>query len=173
MRACVCVRTSHTILGVEDQEILDQLPRHLRSETLLFLYRGLLRRVAFFQDCEDNFFATLASFLRPQIYSPQDYIITFGDVGEEMFFLAKGTVEVVNMDGARKFTRWLACLRICVPCACVFFTVRAINASCRPCGRYTDLRLLLWRDRPGYYREPYRLRPRRQLLRRALIVEGI
>lgn len=109
------MRTSHTILGVEDQEILDQLPRHLRSETLLFLYRGLLRRVAFFQDCEDNFFATLASFLRPQIYSPQDYIITFGDVGEEMFFLAKGTVEVVNMDGARKFTRWLACLRICVP----------------------------------------------------------
>lgn len=63
---------------------MDQLPRHLRSETLLFLYRGLLRRVAFFQDCEDNFFATLASFLKPQIYSPHDYIITFGDVGEEV-----------------------------------------------------------------------------------------
>ncbi len=44
-------------------------------------------------------FLFLLGFLRPQIYSPGDYVITYGDIGDEMYFLARGSVQVINVEG--------------------------------------------------------------------------
>jgi hypothetical protein len=44
-------------------------------------------QVAFLGGCEPHFYGALAANLKPEIYSPGDYVITVGDVGNEMYFL--------------------------------------------------------------------------------------
>jgi voltage-gated potassium channel len=85
--------------GFKDEEILNELPHHLRTEVLLFLHRDLLQKVAFLGGCEPHFYGALAANLKPEIYSPGDYVITVGDVGNEMYFLSKGHVQVIGANG--------------------------------------------------------------------------
>ena len=58
--------------------------------------RDVLEKVPLFQGGGPIFLQNLAMMLKPIVYGAGDYIIKKGDIGNEMFFICRGQVEVVD-----------------------------------------------------------------------------
>jgi len=87
------------IHGMDDQTMLSNLPEHLRFDVSLFLNRDLISKVPFFRNCEEGFIKRLAVDLSPRLFSPGETIIKAGDIGDEMYFISKGKVEIRSAEG--------------------------------------------------------------------------
>merc|ERR1711988_852520 len=82
--------------GVEEAEVLQQLPRMLRQEVALQLHKHLLEKCALFMETDEKFLESIIFHLKPEIYPPSEFIITENDIGHEMFFLARGEAKLVK-----------------------------------------------------------------------------
>jgi F-box and leucine-rich repeat protein 7 len=58
-----------------------------------------IRSFPLFQSTPDGFLAELGLVLKPQMYSPNDYILTEGDDAKSMYWLVRGAVAVTSRDG--------------------------------------------------------------------------
>jgi len=87
--------------GMDDNLLLGSLPEHLRYDLSLFLNRDVIRKVPFFGQCEPGFIKRLTIHLIPQLYSPLDWIIRAGEIGDCMYFISKGVVEVLSQSEER------------------------------------------------------------------------
>ncbi|KAE9970365.1 hypothetical protein BLS_004947 [Venturia inaequalis] len=58
-----------------------------------------LRSFPLFQSAPDSFLAAIGSYLRPQLHSPHDYILTEGDEAKAMYWLVRGSLRVTSRDG--------------------------------------------------------------------------
>ena len=85
--------------GLDDTRILDDLPNYLRQEVLLFLNRDLIQKVPLFGECDRGFVHSLVPRLKPLVCVAGESIIRQGDVGRELYFLTRGTVEILGRDG--------------------------------------------------------------------------
>lgn len=86
----------HTL---DEDEILHSLPDKLRAEIAIHVHFDTLRRVEIFDDCEASLLEELVLKLKPQVFSPGDYICRKGDIGKEMYIVKQGQLEVVADDG--------------------------------------------------------------------------
>ena len=86
-------------LGYDESAAISGLPPTLRTEVSLFLNRDILQKVPLFRGASDDFIKAIALEMRPIIFMPGDYVIRAGEPGEEMYFISRGTVEVVSQDG--------------------------------------------------------------------------
>lgn len=87
--------------GLKEEAFLDDLPGPLRLEVLLHLTRDLLENVPLFKYSSPTLRNVLLDALNPQTYAPQGYIIQEGEVGNEIFFISNGQVEITS-DGGEK-----------------------------------------------------------------------
>ncbi len=83
-------------MGQDEFTILNELPPSLRLELTLHLNRRIIQKVPLFAGASDAFVRELVSGLRPVVFTPGDFIIRRGEVGEEMFFINRGKVEVLG-----------------------------------------------------------------------------
>lgn len=83
----------------EEEEVLQTLPDKLRAEISIHVHFDTLRRVKIFDECEAALLEELVLKLRPQVYSPGDYICRKGDIGKEMYIVKQGILEVLTDDG--------------------------------------------------------------------------
>jgi glucose-6-phosphate 1-dehydrogenase len=60
--------------------------------------RGVIEKVPLFAGCDAVFHHQLAMVLKPDVFSPGDFIIRKGDTGQEMYLLVGGDVEVLDGD---------------------------------------------------------------------------
>ncbi|XP_013886096.1 cyclic nucleotide-gated olfactory channel, partial [Austrofundulus limnaeus] len=88
---------------VDEQEVLRSLPSKLRAEIAINVHLDTLKKVRIFQDCEAGLLVELVLKLRPQVFSPGDYICRKGDVGKEMYIIKDGRLAVVGDDGVSQF----------------------------------------------------------------------
>lgn len=58
-----------------------------------------IRSFPLFQSTPDSFLAEILIHLRPQLHSPNDYILTEGDDAKAMYWLVRGAVTVASRDG--------------------------------------------------------------------------
>ena len=58
-----------------------------------------IRSFPLFQSTPDSFLAEVGLHLRPQMHSPNDYILTEGDDAKSMYWLVRGAVAVTSRDG--------------------------------------------------------------------------
>ncbi|KAK9367393.1 hypothetical protein V1509DRAFT_626504 [Lipomyces kononenkoae] len=58
-----------------------------------------LRSFPLFSSAPDGFLMDIAKKLRPQFYSPQDYILTEGEDARAMYWIVRGAVGVTSRDG--------------------------------------------------------------------------
>jgi len=90
-------------LGYDESAAISGLPPALRTEVSLFLNRDIIEKVPLFQGAKDDFVRAVVLELRPAIFLPGDYIMRAGESGEQMYFISKGTVEVVSADGKQTY----------------------------------------------------------------------
>nr|XP_033489552.1 cyclic nucleotide-gated cation channel-like isoform X2 [Epinephelus lanceolatus] len=88
---------------IDEQEVLRSLPNKLRAEIAINVHLDTLKKVRIFQDCEAGLLVELVLKLRPQVFSPGDYICRKGDVGKEMYIIKDGQLAVVGEDGITQF----------------------------------------------------------------------
>jgi hypothetical protein len=86
-------------MGQDEFTILNELPPSLRLELTLHLNRQIIQKVPLFAEASDSFVRELVSGLRPVIFTPGDEIIRRGELGEEMFFINRGKIQVLGPDG--------------------------------------------------------------------------
>lgn len=84
--------------ALEEGTSLEMLPERLRTEIAIHVHLDTLRKVKIFKDCEQGLLCELVLKLRPQIFSPGDYICRCGEIGREMYIINNGKVEVVIPD---------------------------------------------------------------------------
>jgi hypothetical protein len=85
--------------GYDDATILAELPDSFKYEFASLLNREILKKVPVFKGADPILLREIAVCLRPCIYTPSDAICTFGEIGDKMYFINKGIVEVTSQDG--------------------------------------------------------------------------
>lgn len=80
------------------KEILDDLPSSLHIEIALHLHRRVLRKVPLFESASDTFLRELVLHLAPQVCIPGETILRRGQIGHQIYFINKGSVEVLGPD---------------------------------------------------------------------------
>ncbi|XP_075429192.1 cyclic nucleotide-gated channel alpha-2 [Ascaphus truei] len=88
---------------VDEREVLKNLPDKLRAEIAINVHLETLKKVRIFQNCEAGLLVELVLKLRPQVFSPGDYICRKGDIGREMYIIKEGKLAVVGEDGVTQF----------------------------------------------------------------------
>lgn len=83
----------------EEEEVLHTLPDKLRAEISIHVHFDTLRRVKIFEECEAALLEELVLKLKPQVYSPGDFVCRKGDIGKEMYIVKQGILEVLTDNG--------------------------------------------------------------------------
>jgi len=78
--------------------LLDDLPPALQVEIGLHLSRSLLLKVPLFQNASEPFLRELVQRLEPAVVTPGDYVFRRGEVGDRIYFIHRGAVEVLVDD---------------------------------------------------------------------------
>lgn len=86
-------------LGFDETTFLSGLPRGLSSEISLHLKREILDRIPLFKDMESDFIEEVALNLKPDVYTPGEYVFKEGRPARRMYLVIKGVLEVVRRDG--------------------------------------------------------------------------
>ncbi|XDV36778.1 hypothetical protein PO909_006502 [Leuciscus waleckii] len=89
--------------AIDEQDVLKNLPNKLRAEIAINVHLETLKKVRIFQDCEAGLLVELVLKLRPQVFSPGDYICRKGDIGKEMYIIKEGRLAVVADDGVTQY----------------------------------------------------------------------
>jgi hypothetical protein len=85
--------------GMSELELFADLPDPVRLEILLHLTHDLLEKVPLFRHCSPALRNALLMALRPQVFGPGGYIVREGEVGNEIYFISQGTVEITSQEG--------------------------------------------------------------------------
>lgn len=84
--------------GYDDSAILSELPESFKYEFAMLLNKSILEKVPLFKGADPNLIKEIVLCLKPCIYTPGDAICTFGEIGDNMFFINKGTVQVLSQN---------------------------------------------------------------------------
>lgn len=92
-----------TRAGYDDASVLEELPESFKLEFSLLLNKGILEKVPLFNGANPNLIKEIVLCLKPCIYTPGDIICMYGEIGDKMYFINKGTVEVISADGKQVY----------------------------------------------------------------------
>lgn len=82
----------------QESALLEDLPRPLRVEIALHLNRAILEKVPLFEGAGDEFYRELVLHLEPMVFLPGQILMRRGEVGDQLYFINKGSVEVLSRD---------------------------------------------------------------------------
>ncbi|KAF0717912.1 hypothetical protein AaE_010759 [Aphanomyces astaci] len=83
-------------VGFMESKILSELSALLRSKVALAINDSVLNKMPFFEGADHNFLMELALSMKMVCMPPHEEVIIEGEIGEEMFFIFRGAVEVIN-----------------------------------------------------------------------------
>ncbi|KAG9402212.1 Potassium voltage-gated channel sub H member 5 [Aphanomyces cochlioides] len=86
----------------DESAFLDDLSDDLRTQLVLHLNRDVVSKISFFSHQDDACISYLMGILYQECCTPGEYIFYEGEYGRHMYFLVKGTVEVVINAGTAK-----------------------------------------------------------------------
>ncbi len=89
--------------GYEESDVLKELPPSLKTWVALYLNKEVIEKVPIFEGASQEFIKETILHLTSVVFTPGDYIVTAGEVGYDMFFISKGTVDVVSADGTTTY----------------------------------------------------------------------
>ncbi len=86
-------------LSDNDTQIISELPHALKQELQVYMNMKLIRSLPVFQFCSISCLREVSSCLEQKFYAPSDTIINIGEIGDEMFIIGHGSVDVITEDG--------------------------------------------------------------------------
>ncbi|XWS20537.1 hypothetical protein CRYUN_Cryun31cG0109900 [Craigia yunnanensis] len=87
--------------GVNEENIVQSLPKDLRRDIKRHLCLNLVRRVPLFANMDERLLDAICERLKPSLYTEHTYIVREGDPVNEMLFIIRGRLESVTTDGGR------------------------------------------------------------------------
>lgn len=82
----------------QQSEMLEDLPAPLRTEIALHLNRNVLRKVPLFSGASEVFLRELVLHFESVVAIPGEAIVRRGEIGHRIYFISRGTVEVLSHD---------------------------------------------------------------------------
>ncbi|CAI0473796.1 unnamed protein product [Linum tenue] len=87
--------------GVDEETLVQSLPKDLRRDIKRHLCLNLVRRVPLFANMDERLLDAICERLKPSLYTEHTYIVREGDPVDEMLFIIRGRLESVTTDGGR------------------------------------------------------------------------
>ena len=84
--------------SLDRDSVLCKLPKTLKTEIAVQVHLATLKQVKVFADVEPGLLKEIVLKLRPQVYSPGDYICKKGEPGREMYLVRSGRLQVIQED---------------------------------------------------------------------------
>ncbi|MBN1648930.1 MAG: cyclic nucleotide-binding domain-containing protein [Spirochaetales bacterium] len=84
--------------GYDEASVLQGLPDPLKVSVALYLNKEIIEKVPIFEGASDEFMREIIMNLTPVVYTPGDAIVKAGEVGYDMFFISKGSLDVLSAD---------------------------------------------------------------------------
>eukprot|EP01090_Pellita_catalonica_P000280 TRINITY_DN10187_c0_g1_i1.p1 TRINITY_DN10187_c0_g1~~TRINITY_DN10187_c0_g1_i1.p1 ORF type:complete len:425 (+),score=84.34 TRINITY_DN10187_c0_g1_i1:225-1499(+) len=93
------VTKDHFVSSRKITELVEELPSALQADIALHLNHDLVEAVPLFKQAESDVISQLVQHMKPLVVTPGEYIIRYGTIGKEMYFLKSGVVVVCSGDG--------------------------------------------------------------------------
>lgn len=87
-------------LSDNDSKIISDLPAALQNELQIFMNMKLISAVPLFKGCSISCLKEVSASLEQKYYAPGHTIINIGEVGDEMYIVGHGKVDVILKDGS-------------------------------------------------------------------------
>ncbi|KAJ8553616.1 hypothetical protein K7X08_024294 [Anisodus acutangulus] len=87
--------------GVDEESLVQNLPKDLRRDIKRHLCLNLVRRVPLFENMDERMLDAICERLKPSLCTENTYIVREGDPVGEMMFIIRGRLESVTTDGGR------------------------------------------------------------------------
>ncbi|KAG6499813.1 hypothetical protein ZIOFF_039605 [Zingiber officinale] len=87
--------------GVDEEGLVQSLPKDLRRDIKRHLCMTLVRRVPLFENLDEHLLDAVCERLKPSLYTENTYILREGDPVDEMLFIIRGRLESITTDGGR------------------------------------------------------------------------
>ncbi|PPR89510.1 hypothetical protein GOBAR_AA31171 [Gossypium barbadense] len=87
--------------GVDEESLVQSLPKDLRRDIKRHLCLALVRRVPLFENMDERLLDAICERLKPCLFTDRTYIVREGDPVDEMLFIIRGRLESVTTDGGR------------------------------------------------------------------------
>ncbi|KAK3086855.1 hypothetical protein FSP39_024446, partial [Pinctada imbricata] len=81
---------------IDEKQLMDTLPKNLRTDLAIQVHFNTLSKVKLFQDCDKSLLLDLVLKLKAILYLPGDFVCRKGEVGKEMYIVSQGLVEVLG-----------------------------------------------------------------------------
>ncbi|CAN7139679.1 unnamed protein product [Brassica rapa subsp. narinosa] len=87
--------------GVNEENLLSNLPKDLRRDIKRHLCLALVMRVPMFEQMDEQLLDALCDRLQPVLYTEESYIVREGDPVDEMLFIMRGKLLTMTTNGGR------------------------------------------------------------------------
>ncbi|KAG6667070.1 cyclic nucleotide-gated ion channel 1-like isoform X2 [Carya illinoinensis] len=85
--------------GVEEENLIRNLPKDLRRDIKRHLCLDLLKKVPMFEKMDQQLWDPLVDRLKPVLYTQDSYIVREGDPVDEMLFIMRGNLATFTTNG--------------------------------------------------------------------------
>ncbi|GAB4423048.1 MAG: hypothetical protein OHK0011_02680 [Turneriella sp.] len=85
--------------GFDETSVLEDLPQSLKLQVALHLNKDIIEKVPMFKGAPEELIRQIVLNLKPALFTPGDYIFRKGELGDQMYFISRGKVEIVSEDG--------------------------------------------------------------------------
>lgn len=82
--------------GYDENLLLKDLPSALQKELAMHIHAEVLEKIPIFRGADDGFIKEIVMKLVPAMFTPGDVVFREGEIGHNMYFISKGSVEIVH-----------------------------------------------------------------------------
>lgn len=90
--------------GYDDGFILSSLPQKLRAEVALHLNSEIIEKVPLLKGASQDCLQDIVMQLKPLVVVPGEKVFHVGEPGDAMYFIHRGPVDIVNVEGKKLVT---------------------------------------------------------------------
>ncbi|KAK1394739.1 Potassium channel [Heracleum sosnowskyi] len=104
MVAHLCLKYRADSEGLQQQEILDVLPKAIRSSISNFLFYSLVDKVYLFRGVSNDLLFQLVSEMKPEYFPPKEDVILQNEAPTDLYILVTGSVDLIRQRNGTEVT---------------------------------------------------------------------
>ncbi|MDH5719045.1 MAG: cyclic nucleotide-binding domain-containing protein [Spirochaetia bacterium] len=82
-------------LGSDETQMISDLPPSIKIDISMHLNKNIIEKIPMFKGASQEMIKALVLELKPVVFTPGDLVVEKGEIGEVMYFISKGDLEVL------------------------------------------------------------------------------